>query len=276
MADPKHAGPHTEDAGGRPEESGFAISPALAATVALLVAGLAAVGVSGELLARAVRNEPVHFAGALTLALLAVTVLVVRPLWRAGKRGPAVGIGVVCLLAVGAIVLGAASLDVREKPAISVSAEPSDSGGFVVTVDARTAGLRSDEDLLVQVVALRNYPASESDYRGNSPAAADGTEVMSVEQACSFSALTLAPRYSPPGAVGPLLAWQQAGPDSDGNSAVSFTLHVEAGYAGVCAAAIDSRPSPSFPGRVFDGIQSLLGLPTGTEDRVSNALVRFG
>ncbi len=237
----------------------FEVSPALAGAIALVVAGLAAVGVSGGLLARAVRNAPGLMAAVVSMAILVPGIALAVGQWRSHRRAAAVGIGALAVVSVYAVLLGAASLVLQENPSVSVSAERT-SDGYQATVDARAAGLRADGDMLVQLVGLREFPKTGS-FSG-----ADG-----LERACSVSRLTTPPDKAPP-SRGPLLAWQQAGPDSSGDAAVSFDVAVPSDrFQGLCAAAIYQ----SGPTTLFGNVRSWLRLPRDPKVHVSVAVVRL-
>lgn len=245
--------------------------PALAAGLAVLVAALAAVGVSGGALQRAVRNEPGWFILVFTSAVLLATVMAVAFFRRSGRGLPAVVASVVIgALAAFSMVLGAASLDVREKPAVSLSAARTATGGLVVTVNATGSGLRADEDMLVQLRALERFPTTVTDFAGNLP------ESHGTNWACAASQFQTTPPEAPTVPdVGPLLAWQQAGPDADGAATIEMVVPYDADVPdGFCAAALYREPRENAPGRLLNALQRTLGISTGNEPTYSTALLK--
>jgi hypothetical protein len=228
----------------------------MAGAIALVVAGLAAVGVSGGLLARAVRNAPGLMTLVVSMAILIPASWLVRSNWTGGRRPVSVLLFVLALASVYAVSLGAASLVLQETPSVSASAERTDDG-YTASVEAKAAGLRADGDMLVQIVALDDFPE-------------DGS-LPNVERACAFSRLTQKPDPNKP-ASGTLLAWQQAGPDSNGEAAVSFRVAVPADtYSGLCAAAVYQRKTVT----AFDKVRTWLHLPQDPPAHVSVAVVRL-
>ncbi len=245
-----------EDTRGFKEDTrDFKVSPEIAAAVALLVAALAAVGVSGALLARAVRNSPGLMALVVSVAILVPAVALVGSAWRAQRHGLAILTGVLALAGIYAVLFGAASLALSETPSVSASAELTENG-YLVTVDAKAAGLRADQDMLVQLQGLATFPE-------------DGS-MSELEPACVDSRLTTDPAKLPPSAG--LLAWQQAGPDSGGDATVSFKVTIPQGqFEGMCAAAIYLAERPP----VLDWVKALPGLPEDLPIHASLAVVRL-
>ncbi len=228
----------------------------MAGAIALVVAGLAAVGVSGGLLARAVRNAPGLMTLVVSMAILIPALWLVRSNWQAGRRPVAFLLLVLSLASVYAVFLGAASLVLQETPSVSASAERTDDG-YTASVEAKAAGLRADGDMLVQFVALDDFPE-------------DGT-FPDVEKSCSNSRLTQKQDPAKP-PIGTLLAWQQAGPDSNGEAVISFEVAVPADtYAGLCAAAVYQRKTVTS----FDKVRSWLHLPQDPSAHISVAVVRL-
>jgi hypothetical protein len=148
------------------------LPPGLAAAIALVVAGLAAVGVTGDALTKAVRNEPGFLAAAVILALaasvlLAVTTVLVRPsrtrnllsrsFWK--TRNFWMIIGLVALLAgvAWAVLLGASSVGDREQPLVTLTSTSERTGYRTLTVQVSATGLRTSEEVLVQVIGLNTF-----------------------------------------------------------------------------------------------------------------------
>jgi hypothetical protein len=157
-----------------------ALPPGLAAAIALVVAGLAAVGVTGDALTKAVRNEPGALGAAVILALaasvlLAVTTVFVRPsstrnvnikarlklwsrdFWKTGNSW--VTIGLMALLAgvAWAILLGASSVADREQPLVTLSFTSERTGNRMLTIHVSASSLRTSEQILVQVIGLSKF-----------------------------------------------------------------------------------------------------------------------
>lgn len=200
---------------GNGKDSGFEIPPALAAGAALVVSVLAAVGISGDLLTRAARNRPVE----LSLLLVAVIAVVATyTIWLNRSRHLfSAAVGAIALVLCATVLFGAGSVAEREQPRVSLGAV-SEQNLIKLTVKANGSGLKSEHDLLVQVHALTTFPE---------------TEDASIE--CRHNRFE---RYRPgrePRWPGPLLLWQQAGPDGDGEVNVEASLEVPIGrYQGVC------------------------------------------
>jgi len=90
---------------------------------------------------------------------------------------------------------------------------------MTVTIHASGSGLKSSEDMLVQVQALDSFP-----------------EDLEAKNQCEHNRFREFRPGSEPFWPGPLLLWQQAGPDADGTVDIETTLQVPvAGYEGVCA-----------------------------------------
>jgi hypothetical protein len=126
-----------------------------------------------------------------------------------------------CLLALLVVLaatvgLGAVSVAQREQPLVALSAT---TAGDITTVviSASGSGLKSSQDMLVQVQAMSSFP---------------DTMTKGLRVACGRD------RFGPPHGSWPgsLLLWQQAGPDSSGAVSVRSTMEIPAGdYEGVCA-----------------------------------------
>jgi hypothetical protein len=104
----------------------------------------------------------------------------------------------------------------REQPRIALSAQQS-AETISVTISASGSGLKSDEDMLVQLQAIETFPDRS-------------------EPACGRSRFESYRPGDEPVWPGPLLLWEQAGPDAKGAVAVESVLDVPPGrYDGVCA-----------------------------------------
>jgi hypothetical protein len=234
----------------------FPFPPGLAAAIALVVAGLAAVGVSGDTLTRAVRNEPEEITKWIIVALSAAAALVGVSLaekrWNAWwkhpspppRRWPLIGVVVVGLLAVLGVGLvativfasakametGANQLTDREQPLVSLQAATDEQRLTTVTIDVRATGLPTTDQMLVQVVGMTEF----SDVVDEAKIRLCERNWLSDETIDEYVAEVDNTEADP----GPadLLSWSRIGPDQSG--AVESTIKVQfpAGtYQGVCA-----------------------------------------
>jgi hypothetical protein len=262
-AKPVDSAPAKED--GKTPEADH--SPALAAAVGLVVAGLAAVGVSGGVLVRAVRDQPALMAGCVSAALAIGAIATMVALRRLSI---ALIVALLAVTSIFTVLVGAASLDERAQPSISLGAVAHE-GYITVTVEASTTGLRSSEDMLVQLQAIsRPLPKKSPKH------------LSAIFNRCDVSRLNRKQRARRPG---PLLAWHQIGSDSEGNAETTFSVDIERGDAsGVCGYAIDGNRTnggeldPShqqFGEEQLDAFQESLGLTTGKETRSSIAYLRL-
>jgi hypothetical protein len=201
---------------GANEDPKLEIPPALAAAAALIVAVLAAVGVSGDALTRAVRNDPIPLATVIILVLLVVGTT--TAILNRAKRILALAVTLLTALLATTVFLGALALGEREQPSVSLSSQV-DESRIAVTIHASGSSLKSKEDMLVQLQALEHFP---EDSEGRSQ--------------CERSRFEEFRPGEEPLWPGPLLLWQQTGPDADGTVAVESTVEVPVGqYEGVCA-----------------------------------------
>jgi hypothetical protein len=215
------------------------LPPTVVGGVALITAALASVGLSGGTLTRAVRNDPDKMALAIALFVAGVSVMtaiaIIGRLWLAVSTLVIAG-GVISL-----VFIGADAVSEREQPRVALSSTTAD-GVTTIKVVASGSGLASDEDMLVQLEAMPAYPLN----RARSP------------EPCSGSRLSEG--AEPSATRGPLLLWQQAGPDSDGHTEVDSTIQVPAGkYPGVCAfIAFKNQPDQPLGDQRY--VKSFLGL----------------
>lgn len=193
---------------------GPALGGPLAAAVALVVAVLAAIGVSGELLARAVRNDPNKLAVSVIAILVITGSWLARNLYLAGQKLGLLPLGLLILTLCGVVLLGAQSVAEREIPPVSLSASTEQS---LVTVDvvATAAGVPSYTDVLVQVIALREFGDDEAQRR----------------EICGMSRID----NPPPTEVAMLVSWQHAGPDGAGNVEHRSSFQVPDEFEALCA-----------------------------------------
>jgi hypothetical protein len=172
--------------------------------------------VSGDALTRAVRNEPQLLALAITVALAAAVILAVLTLhnWPA-KAGLLVILGAV----ISAVWLGALSVANREQPLVALSSSSENTGSRTLTVDVSAAGLRTTDEVLVQVIGLEIF-----------------TDVGTARTTCEHD------WGKTPASGGTLLLWDRIGPDPKGNVKITIKIPVPNGkYQGICAWA----PLPS-------------------------------
>jgi hypothetical protein len=151
--------------------SGF--PTALATVIALVVAGLAAIGLTGESLLRAVRNHPVLISLCVGLAVLGAVIFVIAQLIQAEKpdnKTPIwIGVTVVGLGLISSVLVGAFAVGARERPSVTLQATPvaaapsAASAGskaclIELTITARAASLPTNNELMVQVIGLIEDP----------------------------------------------------------------------------------------------------------------------
>jgi hypothetical protein len=217
--------------GAPPGGASFSLPPALAAAIALVVAGLAAVGVTGDALTRAVRNQPKPLAWALTIAL-AATALVAAAL-LSGWMGR-VGVVVLAAAAVWAVWLGAFSVAEREQPLVALSSTSESTGVRTLTVEVSAAGLPTNEQVLVQVVGIKKFDQ------------VDKATVVLCEHSWAFSFLDPGHFHALPASSGTLLLWNRIGPDRTGTVKATIKIPIpSAKYQGICAWAPLPRKTPT-------------------------------
>jgi hypothetical protein len=189
----------------------------VAATVTLVVAALAAVGITGDFVPRMVRDEPNFVKAFMWIALAGAAVIALAVVLR-GTWGLWLGFGgaiVVLVATAWAVSLGASSVADREQPRVVLSAATGEHDVVTISVDVSGAGLRPRDDMLVQVLGLKTLGRLDE-------------SISFCEQ--SQLRMTVKPED------GELLAWERLGPDNKGN--VNGTVKVEVianGFQGVCA-----------------------------------------
>lgn len=196
------------------EKPPFEFPPSLAATVGLLVAALAAVGLSGDLLSRAVRTYTWPLAGLFALAIMITSFAV-----AVTNKGRAARVAVILLAVIAAllVVTGAFSVDTRDVTAVSVTYATGtvpDKGGeqlTTITVGASGSGVRVGEFLWLEVYGLPP-DVSWSDPR-DPCSRADEVRPMAVR-----------------------VADLTAGPDQSGAVTTQSGIDIPTGtYVGICA-----------------------------------------
>lgn len=217
--------------------------PALAAALALGVGALAAVGLTGDSLLRAVRNSPFLIAFSLVLALVGAAVFVM-----AKQSGFKMAGLVASIVAAAALIgLGAWAVWNQEIPLVSVQAGPVTAppsaapsafknGNIEVTVGARAAGLETTDSLIVQVIGIESYT-------GVSQSAVELCENKDYSWSTGETNATPGPNAK----QGSLLMWTRVGPAANGTVDTTWKFQIEAGdYQGLCATIIGSQNSAAY------------------------------
>lgn len=206
---------------------GFPIG--LAATVTLVVGVFAAVGVSGDYLPRLVRDQPGEVSRLLLITIIGATVIAIaatigafpsnRQRWWHHFARVFAGFGAIVVLfaAYQAVNLGTKSINNREQPRVALSAETTDNG-VTITVDASGSGLRPADNMLVQVIGLKDL----------------ADPLIGERETCEQSQLTTALNDSQ--SQDKLLVWEQLGPDVNGTAHASIKVVVAVNeFKGACA-----------------------------------------
>lgn len=214
-----------------PAPKGFALSPALAGSLALVLAALGTIGLSGEGLLRAVRNHPAQMGWAVGLTLIS-TGLLTLPWGR--KRSTAVQRALNVVLIGGvvwAIALGSVSLRAREVPSVTIQGAEDGKGKVTLTIEGKGQSLRTDEQLQVQVLGLKDpfkgvtsslIGLCEQHHVAQYEPGIGWREPASYSSAFDKSAT--------------VLAWDRVGPDRTGLATSQLKIeYVADDYAAVCA-----------------------------------------
>jgi hypothetical protein len=141
-------------------KGGPVITNSLGTGIALVVAALAAVGLSGGALTRSVRNFPIPISVILCVALIAslAIALLINKTGSAWANVVVYAAAVLLVIAAcGAVALGAYSVHEREQPSVSLAAEYGADGKALVTVSVAAAGLSTQDQLVVQILGLRTF-----------------------------------------------------------------------------------------------------------------------
>ncbi|MCD2443709.1 hypothetical protein LQ757_15620 [Agromyces sp. SYSU K20354] len=123
----------------------------------LLIAVLAGLGIQGDLLARLIRNDPVVFAWAVVATLVggaAAAIVLLWPKAPAARWVLALSAAVALVGVCWAVIVGTASLSVREKPSLDLSVVAKDANTVTVTADAAASSMRAKETLLLRLIAF--------------------------------------------------------------------------------------------------------------------------
>jgi len=221
--------------GGDAERRGFSgLGTILGIAGTLIVTVFAALGVSGNLLARMVRDDPQASRNILVLGIGMVVVAAVITAIPKVANGwvvvPVIGLAVVLSLAAHA---AAVSQGKRENPSISLTLAPTQSGGLSLTAKATGSSLKSNDRLLLRVTAITRRLEVE-------PSASGATELRTVtDEECKRAELhPLDTRNAR------LLSWTETGSNVSGEAATEQTMPVPPTAQYVCAWTIlSARPT---------------------------------
>lgn len=191
----------------------------VAAVVALVGAILAAAGVVGDVLTRWVRHNPWQLTGVLAVAL--ITAALVTVLRVKGVVVVLVTFALVADLIIG-VRLATKTVAVRDKPHVALSTSMEADGTVDLAIKAGASSLSFTDDMLVQVIGLKQV--------------GDMNVAMSpCREARGASSSVSQVRLE----TDDLLAWQQFGPDHQGNVAAEISTQISrASYTGICVSAV--------------------------------------
>lgn len=204
----------------------------------------AALGVSGDLLPRMVRNHPGTSLLVLIVAILAIIGAAAITSRSANPSRyliyPVVMLG---LALIGAAAVAAHSQTIREVPSVTLSLARTEDGGLMVTSKASASSLRSDERMLTRVVALfRPLATVERPRKDARHSGKTTSELQDVAyQQCKLPRLYLADP-----STARLLSWTETGPSATGASVSENSMPVPPAARYICAYVILSDdPDPS-------------------------------
>jgi hypothetical protein len=232
----------------RTDRGGFTTSlgAVLGIATTTVVAVFAALGVSGNLLARMVRNDPSSASWILSLAIIAVLLAAIVTALPAVRNElivvPIVGLGIVLIFAA---LEGAHSQGKRENPSISLSLTKSQAGNLTLTAKATGSSLRSDDRMLLRVAAIIR-PLSTKELPGLSTADRT-TELRNVtNQECKH------PELHPLSSKNArMLSWTETGANASGEATTEQTVPVPSNAKYVCAwsilSALPTDPRENAP-----------------------------
>lgn len=230
---------------------------ALTAAVALVAAALAALGLTGEALLRAVRNSPSVIALVVSLAVLGAATFALSSFWLAKSPKKEVrtkqscmvfvfsfaGLLVMVAAVLTAVWVGAAAVAARELPQVTLGAGPSKSGptgkgaagpsSIEITVTAEAANMVTGNDLLIQVVGLidDHVPDASEEPFVDPPFGITEDTIRTCEaNHASPHGTGLSPTK------GKVLLWNRLGPEGDGSVHANWSIQIPTGvYSHVCA-----------------------------------------
>ncbi len=201
------------------------IGTVMAAAGTLVVGVLAALGVSGNLLARMVRRFPLITFLILTAVIAFVSLLLVStllqerlPVARVLSVVSVVGLAIALGFAAG---FGARSQTYRENPSVSLSVTKSEKS-ISVTAKATGSALRSDDRMLLRVLGLEGSFKSDAEL------------AQKAYDECRWGSLL---RHNPD-VPQHVMAWIETGPNTSGDASAENTIPVPSNLRYVCAFAI--------------------------------------
>lgn len=219
----------------------------LAVAAGLVVGVLAAVGVVGDQLSRMVRNHPLWSAFPLGVLLVFGGLIAASQASKVRThkkitRVIAVGVPLVLIVELG---IGAFSQTTRENPGIRIWFEGTGVDVFV-HASATGSGLRSDERMLLQVLAITSVDGV--DITGENPAAL-------LEPTCRKPYND--PHNPPPKGV-EVLSWAITGPDTNGVAETEMASPLRAGARVYCAYAASRNRSGIWVDQTYQNSWALL------------------
>jgi hypothetical protein len=247
---------------------------ALTTAIALVVAGLAAIGLTGEPLLRAVRNSPGFISIFVGGAIVGAAIFVIDQFSEPADKYKRRGVILIVLAIIASIFTGAYAVKQRERPQVTLQAVPiagalsaasagsssaasagpsnaasagppsaasagSKSDTIEITVTARAASLTTNNELMVQVIGLIDDPQSMSSLKPpiGEPRPASSTEAIpwaAVDVCESNHTYQTGAGLDPK--VGKVLMWNRIGAKPDGTIEATWKIQIPAGaYSYVCA-----------------------------------------
>jgi hypothetical protein len=159
---------------------------------------------------------------------------------------------VLVLAAVGSIWTGAISVTDREQPLVTLQAAADTNKNMMVTVDVEASGLRSGEQLLVQVVGLTHFvdvdkprvSLCEQPWNYSTAKEEAGVTYKTLKEYQTEEAAKGAASDPKPADV---LLWDRVGPDRTGAVQATIKIQIPTNiYKGVCAwAPLSDRGDPN-------------------------------
>ncbi|MEZ5181793.1 MAG: hypothetical protein R2702_07970 [Acidimicrobiales bacterium] len=211
------------------DQSGGTSPITIAAAIAISTAALTAIGLSGDALTRAIRNDPgglgtplrwtVALAGAATAAALLTKVASASSnAQRAVAAVSAVVVLGITVTTFGLIGNGIEAIQRRDEPSVTVSSA-TEEGVATLTVTGKGTGLASSSSMLVQLVGLR--PGAE----------------VAFDEVCAIDGRRWEGGVSE-GGDAVLLGWQEQGPDDQGVASGTFSAEIDrSSFERVCGYA---------------------------------------
>jgi hypothetical protein len=217
-------------------DGGFtsSLGAVLGIATTLVVGVFAALGVSGNLLARMVRNDPKSSSTILIGAIMAVVLLAIVAAFHAVPNWFAVVPVIVLGITLAAAArTGAESLGKRENPSVLLNVSQMPSEGLTLTVKATGSSLGRGDRMLVRVAAITRPLSVKESWYGDQWT----TELkMVTNEECKRPELH--PRDIK---TARLLSWTETGPNISGDAATEQTMPIPDNAKYVCAWAILSE-----------------------------------